>query len=227
MIIVVVFLQMRAAVLATVLAICSLETRAVKIANAQYNLNVIHHPHGAQSVYNPFVKATFPQQPQLVSGGQSYFGKYLQSQLVASVPRAAQSAITCAAPPLGCAKSPYRTLDGSCNNLQNPGWGSANNRYNRLLSAKYGDGISSPTTSITGQDLPNSRVVSLVVFGEEDVPDPQFTIANMQWVGLTLSIRLMFNKFKLIHLGTSYHPRHEYASRRYSIETSHHTLLYE
>lgn len=60
-------------------------------------------------------------------------------------------------------------------------WGSANNRYGRLLTPRYGDGISSPTTSISGQDLPNSRLVSLIVFGENDVPDPQFTIANMQW----------------------------------------------
>jgi peroxidase len=80
-----------------------------------------------------------------------------------------------------CVRSRYRTLDGTCNNLQNPIWGSANNRYGRLLTPRYGDGISSPTTSITGQPLPNSRLVSLVVFGEADVPDPQFTLANMQW----------------------------------------------
>lgn len=49
------------------------------------------------------------------------------------------------------------------------------------MSAKYGDGISTPTTSTTGQELPNSRLVSLVVFDEADVPDPQFTLANMQW----------------------------------------------
>ena len=54
-------------------------------------------------------------------------------------------------------------------------------RYSRLLTPRYGDGVSSPTTSVTGQPLPNSRLVSLVVFGEADVPDPQFTIANMQW----------------------------------------------
>lgn len=80
-----------------------------------------------------------------------------------------------------CLKSRYRTLDGTCNNLQNPIWGTANNRYGRLLTPRYGDGVATPTTSITGQPLPNSRLVSLVVFGEADVPDPQFTIANMQW----------------------------------------------
>lgn len=41
--------------------------------------------------------------------------------------------------------------------------------------------MSTPTTSVTGQELPNSRLISLVVFGDEDVPDPQFTLANMQW----------------------------------------------
>lgn len=87
----------------------------------------------------------------------------------------------CPASPPQCIKSRYRTLDGTCNNAQNPLWGSANMRYGRLLTPRYGDGISSPTTSITGQELPNSRLVSLIVFGENDVPDPQFTIANMQW----------------------------------------------
>jgi peroxidase len=87
----------------------------------------------------------------------------------------------CPAMPPPCVKSRYRTLDGTCNNLQNPMWGSANNRYGRLLTPRYGDGVSTPTTSITGQDLPSSRLVSLVVFGEADVPDPQFTLANMQW----------------------------------------------
>lgn len=61
---------MKVALLATVLAVGTLQVSAVKIANAAYSLNVIHHPHGAQSVYNPFVKSTYPEFPQ----GQSYFG---------------------------------------------------------------------------------------------------------------------------------------------------------
>ncbi|XP_067616334.1 peroxidase isoform X3 [Eurosta solidaginis] len=54
-------------------------------------------------------------------------------------------------------------------------------RYGRLLSPKYGDGISTPTRSVTGAELPNARLISLIVFGELDVPDPQFTLMNMQW----------------------------------------------
>lgn len=88
---------------------------------------------------------------------------------------------TCAVAPAICTKSRYRSYDGSCNNLANPSLGIANSRYSRLLSAKYGDGVSSPTVSVTGEPLPSSRLVSLVVFGEADVPDPKFTLANMQW----------------------------------------------
>ena len=40
-----------------------------------------------------------------------------------------------------CQNSKYRTIDGSCNNLRNPGWGTPNSRYERLLTPKYGDGI--------------------------------------------------------------------------------------
>ncbi|XP_053970061.1 peroxidase isoform X2 [Anastrepha ludens] len=87
----------------------------------------------------------------------------------------------CAIPPTQCQKSAYRTMDGSCNHLDNPQAGVANTRYGRLLSPKYGDGISSPTRAITGAELPNARLVSLVVFNELDVPDPEYTLVNMQW----------------------------------------------
>jgi len=34
----------------------------------------------------------------------------------------------------------YRTYNGSCNNLQNPNWGSALTPYHRLMNAEFGDG---------------------------------------------------------------------------------------
>jgi len=34
---------------------------------------------------------------------------------------------------------------------------------------------------VTGDELPSARLVSLVAFGEQDVPDPEFTLHNMQW----------------------------------------------
>lgn len=39
-----------------------------------------------------------------------------------------------------CQRSSYRTIDGSCNNLDNPTWGMAQTRYARLLPAIYSDG---------------------------------------------------------------------------------------
>lgn len=106
------------------------------------------------------------------------FSKFLPGP---SYPKQAPAPIRCALPPQRCIRSPYRSLDGTCNNLENPIWGAANTRYSRLLSPRYGDGYASPTISVTGQELPSSRLVSLFAFGEADVPDPQFTLANMQW----------------------------------------------
>lgn len=39
------------------------------------------------------------------------------------------------------ANANYRTFDGSCNNLDNPWWGTTNVPFRRLLNANYADGI--------------------------------------------------------------------------------------
>ncbi|XP_029047314.2 peroxidase [Osmia bicornis bicornis] len=80
-----------------------------------------------------------------------------------------------------CEKSRYRSFDGSCNNLHNPTWGMANTRYGRLLPANYGDGVRSPTISVTGTKLPLSRMVSYTMFPHVDINDPIWTLAAMQW----------------------------------------------
>ena len=41
-------------------------------------------------------------------------------------------------------QDPFRSFDGTCNNLLNPLWGAANTAYRRLLPAQYEDGISLP-----------------------------------------------------------------------------------
>jgi Animal haem peroxidase len=87
----------------------------------------------------------------------------------------------CPAAPQHCAKSKYRTLDGSCNNLENPAWGAAVNRYGRLLAPIYADGASAIPLAKSGRPLPNARLISLIVFGDDDEPDPVLTLANMQW----------------------------------------------
>lgn len=49
------------------------------------------------------------------------------SNLIAgpAYPKQFDNSVRCAQPPPRCVKSPYRTLDGTCNNLQNPIWGAA------------------------------------------------------------------------------------------------------
>nr|XP_040237277.2 peroxidase-like isoform X1 [Anopheles coluzzii] len=77
--------------------------------------------------------------------------------------------------------SPYRTFDGTCNNLQNPSWGSANTPYGRLLPAEYGDGVYVPRRSITGAELPSARLLSMTMFNEQNILDSQTTLVNMQF----------------------------------------------
>ena len=43
-----------------------------------------------------------------------------------------------------CFHKKYRTFDGSCNNLQNPSWGSANSPLQRMLPAQYENGFNTP-----------------------------------------------------------------------------------
>ncbi|KAK9723435.1 hypothetical protein QE152_g19233 [Popillia japonica] len=87
----------------------------------------------------------------------------------------------CGVGPSTCQPSRYRTLDGSCNNLRNPGLGIPQTRFNRLLPAKYGDGISTPTTATDGSNLPTARVLSLLIYPDVPVQDPKFTLAAMQY----------------------------------------------
>ncbi|KAL7016140.1 hypothetical protein ACKWTF_009936 [Chironomus riparius] len=129
--------------------------------------------HGS-SPNNPFIK-------KLYSKSLGHYGSFYSPQIHSAKSVLPIPSQMCPAISLQCSKSLYRTLDGTCNNLKNALWGAANNRYGRLLTPRYGDGISAPTLSVTGQQLPNARLISLIIFGENDVPDREFTIANMQW----------------------------------------------
>ncbi|XP_069177101.1 salivary peroxidase/catechol oxidase-like [Procambarus clarkii] len=50
----------------------------------------------------------------------------------------------------------YRTLDGSCNNLEHPSWGQARTTYQRLRPPHYSDGECCPSSSPTLQCCPSS-----------------------------------------------------------------------
>ena len=62
-------------------------------------------------------------------------------------------------------RTPFRTIDGTCNNLQNPTFGAVNTQFNRLIAADYGDSISTPRLATCGKELPNARDVSRFVHG--------------------------------------------------------------
>lgn len=63
--------------------------------------------------------------------------------------------------------NPYRTIDGSCNNVQYPWQGKAGTPYSRILSPAYDDGINLPRTlSVSGEPLPNPREIAMSVHSE-------------------------------------------------------------
>lgn len=46
----------------------------------------------------------------------------------------------CGTGPRKCPRNTkYRSVDGSCNNLKNPKWGSTGTEYGRMLPAKFSD----------------------------------------------------------------------------------------
>ncbi|KAL0851618.1 hypothetical protein ABMA28_007396 [Loxostege sticticalis] len=88
----------------------------------------------------------------------------------------------CLPDPDPCAPSKYRTLDGSCNNIEHPlRWGVSNTPFRRVLPADYGDGISSPRTGIDGAKLPSARDVSVTVHRPSYAHDTSFTVMLAVW----------------------------------------------
>ncbi|CAF0706986.1 unnamed protein product [Brachionus calyciflorus] len=57
----------------------------------------------------------------------------------------------------------YRSIDGSCNNLEHTWYGMTNSPYKRLLPPEYDDGLDAPKTKsvLENQTLPNSRLIAL------------------------------------------------------------------
>lgn len=84
--------------------------------------------------------------------------------------------------PRNANRDPYRTYDGSCNNLRHTAWGKSNTPYTRLLPPDYEDGVSEiRKTGVTGIVLPNPRTVSLATIRWSEKPDTKTTVMLMQW----------------------------------------------
>ncbi|KAI9554243.1 hypothetical protein GHT06_019515 [Daphnia sinensis] len=77
--------------------------------------------------------------------------------------------------------SPYRTIDGSCNNERHFVWGRAATQYHRMLASDYADGVWAPRTGKNGIELPSARLVSTTLVRDEDKPSESTTIWFMQY----------------------------------------------
>ncbi|KAF2349212.1 VWFC domain, partial [Trinorchestia longiramus] len=86
-----------------------------------------------------------------------------------------------------CFHLKYRTIDGTCNNLDNPIWGSSLTGFRRILPPIYENGFNSPvgwskTKLYHGNFKPGPRLVSTrILSNEAATADEQCTHMLMQW----------------------------------------------
>lgn len=73
-----------------------------------------------------------------------------------------------------CKIDKYRTINGTCNRLNQ--WGSSLTPYRRVLPADYADGIESPRKARSGKELPSAREVSLKIHAPSPSSNPSFTV---------------------------------------------------
>ncbi|CAH1796651.1 unnamed protein product [Owenia fusiformis] len=73
----------------------------------------------------------------------------------------------------------YRSLDGTCNNLNHGLWGSAFTPFTRLLLPDYADGYNKSRVAVDGTELPSARLVSSTVFEDVEVSDHVQSLALM------------------------------------------------
>ncbi|KAK9879276.1 hypothetical protein WA026_004121 [Henosepilachna vigintioctopunctata] len=90
---------------------------------------------------------------------------------------------TCA-PKIFCDSVPerYRRIDGACNNIRHPAWGSHLTPYARLLPPSYKDGVWSPRVSeYDGAPLASPRKISTTLFKDENIYQSGHTLLVMQF----------------------------------------------
>lgn len=86
-----------------------------------------------------------------------------------------------------CFHKKYRSMTGTCNNLQNPTWGASNTGFRRILKPIYENGFSQPVgwrkgVKYYGFEKPSARLVSTTVIATETItPDEYITHMVMQW----------------------------------------------
>nr|AZS64104.1 haem peroxidase [Lygus hesperus] len=79
-----------------------------------------------------------------------------------------------------CRSSQYRSIDGACNNLQHPDWGTSMRPFLRLLSPEYCDGVSEPRCG-SREALPPARDVTLKLHRANYKSDHKFNFMFAVW----------------------------------------------
>ncbi|XP_050308302.1 peroxidase [Anthonomus grandis grandis] len=80
-----------------------------------------------------------------------------------------------------CRAGKYRRYDGLCTNLDHPTWGATNTPFTRLMGPLFADGMSEPRISISGRQLPPSRVVSRTMHPDSGFHDHAGTVMIIAW----------------------------------------------
>lgn len=86
-----------------------------------------------------------------------------------------------------CFHSKYRTIEGTCNNLEHPYWGASHTGFRRILRPIYENGFSQPVgwnknRKYNGFSLPSARLVSTTLIRTESITqDEEITHMVMQW----------------------------------------------
>ncbi|XP_060583221.1 peroxidase-like [Ruditapes philippinarum] len=78
----------------------------------------------------------------------------------------------------------YRTIDGTCNNLEEPTWGAVMCPQSREIPPMYSDGIDAPRRfGVSGEELPSARVISneLHKADGQSPRNDKLTMMVMQW----------------------------------------------
>ncbi|XP_022121552.2 peroxidasin [Pieris rapae] len=86
-----------------------------------------------------------------------------------------------------CFHNKYRTIDGTCNNFDNPTWGASLTPFRRILYPIYENGFSHPVgwnkeLKYNGFTLPSARLISTSIISTKNITeDDYYTHMLMQW----------------------------------------------
>ncbi|CAL8129544.1 unnamed protein product [Orchesella dallaii] len=136
--------------------------------------------HGASSRARRSTKIT--PESEVMSENSNIYGIYEEivmkkHKLTKRQAAGTQTPAACQIPGFNCNGANiarYRTPDGTCNNLNNPLWGTRNRAFNRVAQAAYEDGFNAPRGNFQSY-LPNPRIISTTVHFDNNPVNPQVT----------------------------------------------------